>query len=107
MSKPTLEIALLALTSEPSGLDFPEKKVIWPETNSGEAPTWGDLENKLTELQAEYDAQEYARNRQQNYPNEHDLLIALWEKVVEGRSESVDALEVKRQEVKTAHPKPE
>ena len=65
------------------------------------------IQAKLAELQANYDAKSYARNRQQNYPNEHDLLIALWEKVVEGRSESADALEVKRQEVKTAHPKPE
>ena len=61
---------------------------------------------EIKKLQAEYDAQTYSRNRQQNYPNEHDLLIALWEKVMEGRGESADALEVKRQEVKTAYPKP-
>ena len=68
-------------------------------------------ETKIAEeeakLQAEFAARAYSRNRQQNYPNEHDLLIALWEKVMEGRSESADALEVKRQEIKTAHPKPE
>lgn len=68
-------------------------------------------ESKIAEevkrLQAEYDAQAYSRNRQENYPNEHDLIVALWEKVMEGRSESADALEVKRKEVKTAHPKPE
>ena len=65
------------------------------------------VEEEVKRLQAEYDAQAYSRNRQQNYPNEHDLLIALWEKVMEGRSESADALEVKRQEIKTANPKPE
>ena len=65
------------------------------------------VQAKLTKLQSEYDAQAYSRNRQKNFPNEHDLLIALWEKVMEGRSESADALEVKRQEVKTANPKPE
>tara|TARA_Y100000361_G_C10864014_1_gene190750 strand:+ start:211 stop:516 length:306 start_codon:yes stop_codon:yes gene_type:complete len=65
------------------------------------------IAEEVKRLQAEYKAQQYARTRQQNYPNEHDLLIALWEKVMEGRSESADVLEVKRQEVKTAHPKPE
>jgi len=68
-------------------------------------------ESKVTEeikrLQAEFDAQAYARTRQQNYPSKDDLIVALWEKVMEGRSESADALEVKRQQVKTAHPKPE
>ena len=62
---------------------------------------------EITRLQKEWDAQAYSRNRQQNYPNTDDLIVALWEKVMEGRSQSADALEVKRQEVKTAHPKPE
>ncbi len=69
-------------------------------------PTEEQIQAKLAELQTEYDSKSYARSRQQNYPNEHDLLIALWEKVIEGRSESADALEVKRQEVKIANPKP-
>ena len=65
------------------------------------------IQAKLAELQAEYDSKQYQRDRLKEYPNTNDLLVALWEKVVEGRSESADALEVKRQEVKTAHPKPE
>ena len=69
-------------------------------------PNDKEIDDEVNRLQAEYDAKSYARNRQQNFPNEHDLLVALWEKVIEGRSESADALEVKRQEVKTAHPKP-
>lgn len=65
------------------------------------------IQAKIVELQSEFDAQAYARTRQQNYPNTDDLIVALWEKVMEGRSESADALEVKRQEIKTANPKPE
>jgi len=72
-----------------------------------EVPSEEAIQAKQAELQADYDAKSYARNRRSKFPNEHDLLIALWEKVIEGRSESADALEVKRQEVKTAHPKPE
>lgn len=70
-------------------------------------PTEEEIDEKYNELKAEYDAQAYARTRQQNYPNTDDLIVALWEKVMEGRSESADALEVNRQEVKTANPKPE
>lgn len=64
------------------------------------------VEAKLTELQADYDAKSYARARQQNFPNEHDLLIALWEKVMEDRSESADALQAIRTQVKSDNPKP-
>ncbi len=49
----------------------------------------------------------YQRDRIEKYPNTNDLIVALWEKVIEGRSESADALEVKRQQIKTEHPKPE
>ena len=70
-------------------------------------PTEEQIQAKLKELQADYDAKSYARSRQQKYPNTNDLIVALWEKVIEGRSESADALEVKRQQIKTEHPKSE
>ena len=56
---------------------------------------------------AEYNSKKYQLDRLQEYPTTNDLIVALWEKVIEGRSESADALEVKRQQIKTAHPKPE
>ena len=65
------------------------------------------IQTKYDELVEADKKIQYQRDRIGKYPNEHDLLIALWEKVMEGRSESADALEVKRQEVKTANPKPE
>mgnify|MGYP003139464370 CR=1 FL=1 len=63
------------------------------------------VNKKIDELRTDFDSKEYARNRQKKYPNEHDLIVALWEKVMEGKNESADALELKRQEVKIAHPK--
>ena len=54
---------------------------------------------------AEYDAQEYARKRQAEYPSIDDLIVALWENVVEERAASVIALEAKRQEIKAKYPK--
>ena len=67
--------------------------------------TGEQIETKVAELQAEYDAQEYARNRQAEYPALNDLIVALWENVVEERAASVIALEAKRQEIKEKYPK--
>tara|TARA_R110002051_G_scaffold115352_5_gene188450 strand:- start:2885 stop:3196 length:312 start_codon:yes stop_codon:yes gene_type:complete len=54
---------------------------------------------------AEYDAQEYARNRQAEYPSLDSLVVAMWEGVVEERMASVTRLEGLRQAVKTKYPK--
>ena len=69
-------------------------------------PTQEHLESELASMQAEYDAQEYARNRQAEYPSINDLIVALWENVVEERASAVISLEADRQAVKTKYPKP-
>ena len=68
-------------------------------------PTKEFLESELARLQTENDAQEYARNRQAEYPSINDLIVALWENVVEERASAVVSLEAKRQAVKTKYPK--
>ena len=70
-----------------------------------EKPTQEFLESELARLQSEHDAQEYARNRQAEYPSIDDLIVALWENVIEERAASVIELEAKRQDVKTKYPK--
>ena len=55
--------------------------------------------------QAAWDAQEYARNRQTEYPPRNELVVALWEGVVEERMAAVTSLEGKRQAVKAKYPK--
>ena len=59
----------------------------------------------IAEWKAEYDAQEYARNRQAEYPSINELIVALWENAIEERAASVIELEAKRQDVKTKYPK--
>jgi len=71
-----------------------------------EKPTQEFLESELARMQAEYDAQEYARSRQAEYPSINDLIVALWENVVEERASAVVSLEAARQAVKTKYPKP-
>ena len=70
-------------------------------------PTVAEIESADAEWQAEYDSQEYARNRQAEYPSIDELIVALWEGVVEERMASVTALEGLRQAVKDKYPKPE
>ena len=57
-----------------------------------------------------YDALQYSRDRERAYNKadlgDHDLLVALWEKVMESDSTDADALQVKRSKVKTDNPKP-
>ena len=68
-------------------------------------PSESEIEAAHAEWQAEFDAQEYARNRQAEYPSINELVVALWEGVVEERMASVTQLEALRQAVKTKYPK--
>ena len=73
-------------------------------------PTEAQIEAECAKLKTEYDALQYSRDRERAYSKadlyDHELLIALWEKVVESDSTAADALQVKRSKVKTDNPKP-
>jgi hypothetical protein len=58
-----------------------------------------DIQTKLDELQAEYDAQEYARKRKAEYPTIEELVVALYD------TDDKSAIEAKRAEVKAKYPK--
>jgi hypothetical protein len=60
-----------------------------------------DIETKMDELQAEYDAEEWKRNRQAEYPTHEDCIHAL----LDG-GDTLTELQEKRQAVKTKYPKP-
>jgi hypothetical protein len=68
-------------------------------------PSEAEIEAADAEYQAEYDSQAYARNRQAEYPTIDELVVAMWEGVVEERMASVTRLEGLRQAVKTRYPK--
>ncbi len=65
------------------------------------------VDAEVARLQAESDATKYQRDRQTEYPSIDELIVALWEGVVEERMASVTALEGLRQAVKDKYPKPE
>ena len=60
-----------------------------------------EIKAKMVEVQAEYDAEEWKRNRQAEYPSHEDCIHAL----LDG-GDTLTELQEKRQAVKTKYPKP-
>jgi len=60
-----------------------------------------DVVVDMETAQAEYDAQEYARNRASEYPSLLELTVALYD------TDDKSAVEAKRASVKLKYPKPE
>ena len=87
---PTAEVSV-------SGDDI--NTIVW-ENGTTPIPK-ADIETKINELQAEYDAEEWKRNRQAEYPSHEDCIHAL----LDG-GDTLTELQEKRQAVKTKYPKP-
>jgi hypothetical protein len=64
-------------------------------------PSEAEIDAKLVELQAEYDAQEYARNRQTDYPSNGDQWDMIYKDNKNSTTTHADAVEA----VKTKWPK--
>jgi hypothetical protein len=62
-------------------------------------PSEADIESAHAEWQAEYDSEEYARNRKAEYPSIEECVHAILD-------DDVDALLAKRAEIKAKYPKP-
>ena len=60
-----------------------------------------DIEAKMVEVQAEYDAEEWKRNRQAEYPTHEDCIHAL----LDG-GDTLTELQAKRTAIKNKYPKP-
>jgi len=69
-----------------------------------EKPTQEWLEGELKRRQDAYD-NDHTRKRRAEYPPLDELVVALWEGVVEERMAAVTRLEAKRQAVKLKYPK--
>ena len=59
-----------------------------------------DIEAKMVEVQADYDAEEWKRNRQAEYPSHEDCIHAL----LDG-GDTLTELQAKRTSTKTKYPK--
>ena len=77
----------------------PEDEFKWLEDTDDGKPSEEAIQTKLVSMISEWDAQAYARNRQDEYPTLDELTIALYD------TDDKAALETKRAAVKTKWPK--
>jgi len=81
-----------------SGEDINTCEITW---HNGTTPIpKADIEAKMVEVQAEYDAEEWKRNRQSEYPTLQDCIHAL----LDG-GDTLTELQAKRTATKTKYPK--
>jgi len=73
---------------------------IYAESNPHEELTWILVKAEMDRLQVEYDAQDYARKREAEYPSVQDLVVALYD------TDDKAAIDAKRAEIKLKYPKP-
>ena len=79
------------------------KDITWHDGNPNSI-TLEQITAKQKEVKDAYD-NDYARKRLEEYPSVDELVVALWEGVVEERMAAVTKLEGKRQTVKAKYPK--
>jgi len=81
------------------GIDINTCEIEW---HNGTTPiSVSDIQAKMVEVQAEYDAEEWKRNRQAEYPTHEDCIHAL----LDG-GDTLTELQAKRTATKTKYPKP-
>ncbi len=73
--------------------------IVWTDV-APEGVTFATVESKQAELEAEYDALEWIRKRQAEYPSVQDLVVALYD------TDDKAAVDEKRAAVKLKYPKP-
>jgi hypothetical protein len=74
--------------------------ITWEDSEQTE-PTQAEIDTEIVRLQAEYDSQEYARNRQAEYPDYGTQLNKIYDDgLTKWKSEMVDPIKAK-------YPKPE
>ena len=78
--------------------DIDTAKIEW--NNNTPEISKADIKAKMDELQAEYDALDYARKRKAEYPSIEELVVALYD------TEDKVAIDAKRAEIKLKYPKP-
>ena len=79
----------------PNGVGFNGVDII-PVSDS--VPTQSEIDTQVAILKAEYDAQEYARKREAEYPSIQECVHAILD-------DQLDALQAKRASIKTKYPK--
>ena len=91
--------AINELVGEFCSYDMDDDVIIKWRSPEGKQPSESDIDAKVVELEAEYDALAWSRNSQNEYPTIEELTVALYD------TDDKAALETKRAAVKTKWPK--
>ena len=83
-----------------TGVEADGQTAITTKVNPHTELTWSAVNAEIARLQTEYDAQEYARKRQAEYPSVQELVVALYD------TDDKTAVDEKRAEIKLKYPKP-
>ena len=83
-----------------TGVEADGETAITTAVNPHPELTWSAVNAEMNRLQTEYDAQDYARKRQAEYPSIESLVVALYD------TEDKAAIDSKRAEIKLKYPKP-
>ena len=67
--------------------------------------SWSTVNTEMDRIQVEYDAQDYARARETDYPLTKDFMEAYTEKEIGGNSTKWDAYVINYNKVRTENPK--
>lgn len=80
--------------------------ITWLESDP--IPTREELAEKWEQIKEEVALRKVAQARSTpgNYPSKDDMIVALWEMVVENRPEMAQRLQARREEIKEQFPKP-
>ena len=73
--------------------------IVWSDTNADPKPSEIDVKAKFIEVVNLYNAREYARKREAEYPTIQELVVALYD------TDDKSAIEAKRAAVKAKFPK--
>ena len=100
INKITKEQAIISLNPQASmnisGSDLDTCTITW--TNDTPEISKADIQTEMDRLQAEYDAQDYARKRMAEYPTIEEAVHAILD-------DTLTELQIKRQAVKEKYPK--
>ena len=80
--------------------------IVWnPEVDQAKIPSQAAVEAKLVELTAEYDATQYQRDREPDYPNLAEQFDLLWHAIDADTLDKTSDFYTTLKAVKDAHPK--
>lgn len=90
---------LIVLQDDGDGVYIKEWNIDEKEPSPEVLAVWGN------ELETKYKEQQVYLLRQTEYPKKEDLIVAMWEKLVERRDEKANELQALREQVKLKYPK--